>query len=863
MINLFKISPYDQSINYLAQIFGSMNKILTPPGVNIASPFYNPLTDSFIYRSVDIGDYTMLSAMFNVFNSVVLAVAALIVVYVTVVGVMASAHEGEFMGKKFDKLWMPLRMIMGIIFLVPTATGYSTLQLIMMWIIVQGVGAADTVWKAALDFGTDPTKVAQLQAEKSTQQVQASDEQLTLLFQNVLCDETARFNKKVPPGISYDGVQFYCYENPNTAFCSRSPDPNLPLSGGKTIPNNAEPNAPLSYVFGPQGSCGLLTYCNPSTAAGGKCENPNSLQCKVCQKQGPVLNSIISTFRSIAKNFVSIDYNLIVVNFWEEAAGDDEFTQGMVNYCAGLKPSVGREECDYTQLPDPTYTKQSPSANAVSYLYWPYVIKPIVVGPSQSNDPNFIKLAQDNYRLAFANLIDNEQKPGGSADIQLKGAFKNAYEIGWIFAGAFYYNIAQVSNKQVKASGETFNVSPQPTDDNELNKMDKEGNSLYRSNFKAGNYLVKASQGQPVASAPGSEATSGLSEASSNFGVALAKLIAPNQANPLITLQKVGYELLYAAIWCFAAFSIATVILGLLSGINAFALGNGGINPMFVMTTVLYMLLVPLMFAILGLMIAIGALLGVYVPLIPYIIFTMGALGWLTACIEAMVAGPLVALAILSPGGHHELLGKAEHAILLMFNVFLRPSLMIFGLVAASLLANVGVLMVNTAFGMVVLTIVGQATADNPSAVDTNGLDAVGALMSNPIEAVFFLVAYVVLILSVLNKCFAAIHIIPERVMSWIGGQGMQFGEGEALQESKQAITGAAQKAGHGMESAGKAGGEAGKETGKHGQEGYGKAQDAKASNQARHEEAVAKKKGGDGAKPDLKGSDTSGGDKK
>src|SRR5829696_5220696 len=123
-MNLFAFAPDDQSCVYLNALFGNMNGVIC-----------NPQGSTFETIS-------LLGTMFRTFNSVILAVAALVVLYTTIVGVMQTAHEGEFMGKKWNNIWIPIRMVFGIAFLVPTGSGYSVLQMIMMWVIVQGIGAA-------------------------------------------------------------------------------------------------------------------------------------------------------------------------------------------------------------------------------------------------------------------------------------------------------------------------------------------------------------------------------------------------------------------------------------------------------------------------------------------------------------------------------------------------------------------------------------------------------------------------------------------------------------------------------------------------------------------------------------------------
>jgi conjugal transfer/type IV secretion protein DotA/TraY len=183
-------------------------------------------------------------------------------------------------------------------------------------------------------------------------------------------------------------------------------------------------------------------------------------------------------------------------------------------------------------------------------------------------------------------------------------------------------------------------------------------------------------------------------------------------------------------------------------------LGTGFDNPLGPTAQFLMIFLLPAFYAFIGYLIVMGGILAVYIPLIPYVVFTFGAIGWLISVVEAMVAGPLVALGIISPSGQHELLGKAEPALMLIFNIFLRPSLMIFGLIAALLMASVVMTMINTLFWPVVFVRVG--------------------LMGGLLSIFMIMGAYVMLAFAALNKVFSAINVIPQQVMRWISGQGEQ-----------------------------------------------------------------------------------------
>ena len=74
-----------------------------------------------------------------------------------------------------------------------------------------------------------------------------------------------------------------------------------------------------------------------------------------------------------------------------------------------------------------------------------------------------------------------------------------------------------------------------------------------------------------------------------------------------------------------------------------------------------------------------GATLAIYLPLIPFIIFLLSSLGWFICVIEAVIAAPMVAVGLMWPEAQNEILGRAEPAIMMLLNLFLRPVLMILG----------------------------------------------------------------------------------------------------------------------------------------------------------------------------------------
>ncbi len=53
--------------------------------------------------------------------------------------------------------------------------------------------------------------------------------------------------------------------------------------------------------------------------------------------------------------------------------------------------------------------------------------------------------------------------------------------------------------------------------------------------------------------------------------------------------------------------------------------------------------------AVYGIVWVLGALLAIYIPLVPYLIFTVGVVGWLLLVVEAVVAAPIMAVSFMLP----------------------------------------------------------------------------------------------------------------------------------------------------------------------------------------------------------------------
>jgi conjugal transfer/type IV secretion protein DotA/TraY len=503
------------------------------------------------------------------------------------------------------------------------------------------------------------------------------------------------------------------------------------------------------------------------------------------------------------------------------------------NYCnAGLSTSSGisgaslhccanGDGCDtnlFNQaLP---YTSSSSTANDTNYttpdtttiqkLYAPYAMGPFL------NNQDFIAAATNQYigalSGAYASYITSLPPQ------QLTGWEGDASQNGWILAGLYYYKMAKNNENNSVTLGTLppMQVSPPASTVTSTNYNTNDPKSYPRSNYDPTNTLSEAIQSQAkggngagasMSSGAGngippqmSALTQSISGSVSNllatfqsdmlggktggaYGRIYAHSLSPGDmvTNPMANMASYGNFLMNLVVGMYAATTAALAIAAFLGGFTFEIAGTGlTANPIYEAFKAVWGMISPFYTLLLCSLFSLGALLSIYVPLIPYMIFTMGAIGWFIATIEAMAAGPFIALGILSAGGQHELLSRAEPSVMIIFNLMLRPSLMVFGMMTSILLAVVVFTMMNQGFSMVVGSIL-----DNPP---------------GPAKSVIFIAAYTSMSVTVMSKVCSPIHVIAEKVLTYIGGQAIQYGEQEALGAMKQAVEGAA----GGVEGAGK-----------------------------------------------------------
>jgi hypothetical protein len=820
----------DQSIAYLGAMFGGLATLPGDPGI--------------------------LAALFKMFNMIVLVVGLFVIVYTVIVGLLTTAHEGEFLAKKFHGLWTPLRMVIGIMALIPTPAGYSGLQVILMWVFIQGVGAADNLWNTTLVYVQENGFYGKVKDTPATLQGNV-DSHMKQLFQGLTCLASVNLSMNLLAEATtnswWDPLQNKGFQGYAGKLKDQGSRQSLTVYPPYLEKRCTGDTCTLTLKDSQSKvNCGVLTYANPKSSSASDdtkkinkaqqdvligAENADKDKIELAGTSDP--KSVIEQLYYLASFFAWADQQYL--NFYSvspnypdnepdekgktvymgSSTGNNEGWGWVEEYCldksiipccrTGVEGSRCNKETpqlNNTLLYLPTLTGQGQDPNPTSAnpavvedIYFPYNIRPNALLSSA-----FSKMTIGGKRLSEFKPEDLGAKAFYDAVIQnigktyltaVQAAFpdpkptdtdlKKAYELGWLSAGAFYYYISTMSGTGVMNANPTISFNQENTAGTYRNNIVAAGNlfttrgadskteqyasvasainntslKLFMTNVTGGNLTLDEKGYQQV-----------------NTGV---------DVNPLVRIQSYGQQLLLTVEVMYP------IVLGVDFTLTALAMASSftimgfgfpqGLSPF---VTALHTYVSPMFLGLFAVLASIGGLLAVYLPLVPYIIFTMTALSWFISIMEAMVAAPLIAIGILSPSAqHHEILGKADQALMTVFGIFLKPTLMIFGLIVAMLLASVAVSLVNVTFEQIVQSIINKQKYAGGGDAKYMGI----------LELIFFMSAYLFLIVAVLNKCFTVIAVLPGKVMSYIGGQA-ESGDMEALGEVKGAIGGAAGKAG-------------------------------------------------------------------
>jgi defect-in-organelle-trafficking protein DotA len=914
----------DKSVVFLGNLFGIVDGVLSGTGSQI------------------------MGSMFGVFNAAVLGLGGIIIMYTLMVSTMNTAHEGQMLGQKWSSIWIPVRSTMGLALLVPKASGYCMMQIFVMWVIIQGVGAADKVWTAALSYLNRGGVI--VQGQMDTAAISNLTDSINALTGNSGADNGPAPILKAASVILSGQVCMLGLQNQlnsiRQSYLNAKGTKGSPCyAENGTVPepmaglcNNAVPDLMSTFNavdFQSNSSGDTFTlempYFKPTDTAATAYHFLHGICGSVTWKSisGSSSFSNITTLNSSELDTAKLSRAIAIQQMFVNLSS---VAQVMVNN----DPLLNNQTSTVGAAGTASSTDNNYSANAVEQFGVPY--KPggqlcskyddgcTSWGPApvtgSSSNANSVIFTGTEFLLAFQayngvmaptlKLISDAADAANSN--KAREFIATSESEGWITAGAYFFDLVKLngnalSNSSTMDSGTGLGGSSYSATSLTSAFPGQGSNSRCDPNAPFANLCswfqndptkltnvvnlitggVSASLPTPTYP-PSTTLTADTNKPTSSsvysfinnstllksgtqsgiqaltfankinfsvdtslyylqyqdfdcgrvkimfFSFCLGKMMGDVVYNYILRyvynlFLAIFGQIINAVVMAFLMVplqgmaGIFTQGIGVLSqpGVNPIvALANMGtmyINfsanlwlslltmaiasailfPFGIFIFALMAFAFPLLLAWVGTMVSIGFVTAYYVPTLPYMIFTFGALAWMIAVIEAMVAAPIVALGVTHPEGH-DAFGKGEAAIMILINVFLRPSLMIIGYISGIALSYVGVWLLNAGFDHAI-SFMQSATGgesggwgdwktdtsqwDNFSVTGTsnyqkNYSDSTSINYSDwaGIYAFFFsIIIYTSMYLVMVQKAFTLIAILPDRVLRWIGGTEERLGQ--------------------------------------------------------------------------------------
>jgi hypothetical protein len=169
-----------------------------------------------------------------------------------------------------------------------------------------------------------------------------------------------------------------------------------------------------------------------------------------------------------------------------------------------------------------------------------------------------------------------------------------------------------------------------------------------------------------------------------------------------------------------------------------------------------------------------GFVLYYILPFLPFIYFFFAVGSWVKSIFEAMVGAPLWALAHLRIDGEGLPGSSAASGYFLIFEIFLRPIVTVFGLIGGMAVFGAMAAMLNNLFDLVVMNVTGAPPGGSNTTMNPT---VVQSFRRGVLDQFFFTIMYAVLLYMMATSSFKMIDTIPKYVMRWMNSRVSTFND--------------------------------------------------------------------------------------
>lgn len=671
-----------------------------------------------------------LHALFNVFSLGLLVVAVFITIYFITTIVMETATTGTAFGKRFNRVWAPIRIVVAFGLLIPINNGLNTAQYLVLYSAKFGSALATNGWnifysEISNSGGLANGNKASLISTPGTPEV---GELLKFMFTVGTCKQ---LYDKVYPNPQRPEIEMYLVGDSIGA-----------LAPARAVGNYMDYNEMIDFINGDHQA--IIRFGIEGEAYS-----------KERGKVGPVCGELIMPVTD-PRHFSGTDplekpefgtatmqkyYWDLLQELWLEFGVLNSTETGHYAYC---KTQNKAEECPRKPYPPPT--------------------------------PEYRTGRRDMYEQDLKDAVDNAATAQERSERWKIG--QPVMDKGWGTSGLWYNRIAEINGALTTA----VYAIPMPSKYPQVMENVKELKRQQDEDIAAGEwYNPVKSSGQAVTGLQASDkpkadsmwkaynfwqedgaADTTHTSATGNilfdavnhlFGTSGLYDIRGKNANvhPLAQMVGMGRSLTEAAMRNFG-YATGSALLG------------AAIPPAAGLASVA----IDLLLTISTITITVGFVLYYIIPFLPFIYFFFALAGWVKGIFEAMVGMPLWALAHIRIDGEG-LPGKAAaNGYYLLLEIFLRPILIVFGLVASIQIYSALVQLLNQSWDIVVINTTG-GNSDDPNVIE---------YIRNPIDQFFFTAIYAVIAYLLGTSSFKMIDQIPKQILRWMGQDNVaSFGD--------------------------------------------------------------------------------------
>ncbi len=687
-----------------------------------------------------------LRAMLQIYSVGLLAIAVIIFCYFCVAVLIETAEHGTPFGKRFSHLWAPIRMVLALALLIPVANGLNAAQYIIMYAAKWGSGFATNGWELFLVEATSAAGGTLLGEKQNLIAIPNAPPVNTFLeFATILA--TCKVGEA--SGVDARDVQAYVISSSQLGPTSRTDLNGLSYADALERVNYGD----IRYVFG---------VYEEKDGKPVHTDFPGHVR-PVC---GELILQVtdVDDANSPGSRYILEQYHRLIQIMWLDITGADAWSADAMSIRAMGYGFVRREFPDNirwtpTDVPDrqdATY----PQASA-----------------------NDLTNAREYYRTEIERIIQE----GTQRQIN-SPAWAQMFDYNWAGAGIWYNQVARLNGTLMSGANSLPMVRKYPEwmeyvkTQRAMHKQAGTGPERFRPELANGKaikfdpdkgrlmahtmYAAQKSWEGAYSNVPAGGANPFLDAINAIFGTqGLFELSKNVEVHPLAGLVIMGKSLMDAALRNLGAAAAAGVAGGLanffkeiepLGKVLATASGAALQIAMLAMT--------------------IGFMLFYVLPFLPFLYFFFAVGSWVKGIFEAMVGVPLWALAHLRIDDEGGMSGEAaKGGYFMILEIFLRPILIIFGLLASITIFAAQVMILNEIWSLVVSNVTGfnVTTAKTLQPGETGSLTYLRGLA----DRFFYTVMYAIVVYMMGMASFKLIDGLPNSIMRWINEEGGAFSD--------------------------------------------------------------------------------------